>query len=39
MRRRAEGLGLLWDEEVDIVLLSFSQNHINVNIKEVMEKK
>lgn len=36
-RRRARGLGLLWNKEVDVKLLSFSHNHIDVQQNEVAE--
>lgn len=38
-RRRAGGLGLLWNEEVEIQLLSYSINHIDVEVKDIFENK
>lgn len=37
--RRSGGLGLLWDEDLEVELLSYSQNHINVQVKEALEEK
>lgn len=38
-RNRSGGLGLLWDEEIKVDLLSFSLNHVDVKINDVMEDK
>lgn len=38
-RKRAEGLGLLWDKEAKTNLISFSQNHIDVRVKDIGENK
>lgn len=38
-RRRAGGLGLLSNEDLEIDLLSFSQNHIDVKVKDVLDDK
>lgn len=35
-RRRAGGLGLLWDEELVVDLLSYSLNHIDVKVKKIL---
>lgn len=37
--RRAGGLKLLWNEELEIELLSYSQNHIDVKVKDIAEDK
>lgn len=38
-RRRAGGLGLLWDNELDFDLLSYSQNQVDGSIQNVVDKK
>lgn len=37
-RRRAGGLSLLWDEDVEIEKLSYSQNHIDATVKDIMDE-
>lgn len=38
-KRRFGGLGLLWEEDLEIELLSYSQNHIVVKVNESLEGK
>lgn len=38
-KRRAGGLGLLWNVEVEIDLISYSLNHIDVKVQDVTEEK
>lgn len=38
-RKRARRLGLLWDEEVELSLMYFLQNHIDAKVKDVVDNK